>query len=886
MSIRNLDQLLNPQSVALIGASSRTGSLGAIIWKNLTSAGFAGNIYPVNIKHKLLDRARVYKTVSDISAGIDLAIICTPPETVVGLMTELGRAKVKAVIVVTAGLSLDQKKAMLLAAQPHLLRVLGPNCLGLLSPKIGLNASFSQTQPLLGDLGIVSQSGALTTAILDWAKFRGIGFSHMISLGECADIDFADLLDFLASDPATKAIILYIESIQGARKFMSAARAAARNKPVIVLKAGRSELGAVAAASHSGALAGSDDVFDAAICRAGMLRVDTLQDIFTAVMALTRRGNRDNKSLTILTNGGGAGVIAADWAARQKVPLTPLGSETVSALDGLLPATWSKNNPIDIIGDAPIERYEQTLHHLLKRNDDALILLIHAPTAMVPSKAIAAACVAIVGKSQDRVIGCWLGDESVREARDVFRRAGIADYATPEEAVTAFSMVSTYWRHQHSLMEVPAGSAVMSKPDLNAFRSIISGALAGGRCWLSIAEVDKVLNLYGIQTPPLASAMADKVSVIAAAEKVGYPLALKIDSEKVQHKFELGGVALGIKNPQELALAFDATIARFQKEIPSLKIEHFVLQKMVERNGAIELILGSYVDGLFGPVIVFGKGGTGVEITKDRAIGIPPLNSILADELIASTQVAKEFVAYRGNQALDAKSVSTAIVAVSAMLADFPEILEMDINPLCVGSTGVIALDARVRISPLMLGGTQNFAIKPYPGELVESVIWRGENILLRPIRPEDETQHRQFLERMTTEDIRMRIFFTKRELPRTELARLTQIDYEREMAFIAEREAEGGTSQTLAVVRIVCDPDGFSGEFALLVRSDLKRQGLGRVMLEKAISYARVKGLKQLVGSVLRENIAMKQLVMSAGFVSDTSVPMEREASSIILKL
>jgi acetyltransferase len=886
MSIRNLDELLRPESVALIGASPRAGSLGSLIWKNLTSAGFKGSLYPVNLKHKSLAGVPMYKSVSAIQQSIDLAIICTPPETVVTLITELGLAKVKAVIVVTAGLTLDRKHEMLHAAKPYLLRILGPNCLGIMSPKIGLNASFAQTNPLSGDLAFISQSGALATGILDWAKFRGIGFSHLVSLGEGSDVDFADLLEVLGSDSSTKAIILYVESIALARKFMSAARSAARNKPVIIFKAGRSGQGAIAAASHSGALAGSDIVFDAAIQRAGMLRVDTLQEMFIAAMALTRRGSRENKNLTILTNGGGAGVVAADWAVRQNVALTQLTSATIIELDKSLPKNWSKSNPIDIVGDAPIDRYVQSLKALLQSNDDSLILLIHAPTALVSSKEIATACVATIGKSKDRVSSCWLGDDSVHEARAIFALAGIADYATPEEAVTAFSMLQRYWRHQELLLEVPVACGLATKPDPSLIRSSIFEALASGRSWLSIIEVDTLLNTYGIRTPRLRRALATKAAVLAAALEVGYPVALKIDSEKIQHKFDMGGVALDLKNDHELADAFDSMGASLRQKLPAVLLEHFVVQEMMDRKGSIELIVGSYIDALFGPVILFGQGGTSVEIVKDRAIGIPPLNSILANHLIDSTLIAKQFVAYRGKAAVDKDSVSRVISAVSAMLADIPEILELDINPLSACADGAIAIDARVRVSALNPSGPGRFAILPYPEVLVESVLWRGENIILRPIRPEDEAQHRQFLEQLTPEDIRMRIFFTKRELPRSELARLTQIDYAREMAFIAEREGENNARQTLAAVRVVSDPEGHSAEFALVVRSDLKRYGLGKIMLNKAIRYAKGKDLKQLVGTVLRENNSMKALVLGAGFVIDTHAPMEREAFNIVLKL
>jgi acetyltransferase len=886
MSIRNLDNLLRPESVALIGASKRSGSLGGIIWNNLKSAGFLGSLFAVNLKYSHIGGTPVFKSVSDIPEVIDLAIICTPPATVVDLITELGLAKVKSVIVITAGLSFAQKQAMLSAAKPHLLRVLGPNCLGLISPKIRLNASFSQTNSVVGDLAFISQSGAVATAVLDWAKFRGIGFSHLISVGESSDIDFADLLDVLGSDSSTKAIILYIESIQNARKFMSAARAAARNKPVIVLKAGRSPQGAIAAASHSGALAGSDLVFDAAISRAGMLRVDTLQEMFTAVMALTHRNIGQNDRLTILTNGGGAGVIAADCAARQAVELTSLEPVVITALDQFLPSTWSKSNPVDIIGDAPINRYVQSLEYLLKSNNDSSILLIHAPTAMVSSTAIAKECVLTIDTAKDRVIGCWLGDESVREAREIFRQAGIADYATPEEAIAAFGMLQTYRHHQELLMQVPPVRAMPSKPDLSVIRKSIDDTLAANRFWLSIADVNQLLNLYGISTPKLRRAVASRNAVLAAGAEVGYPLALKIDSEHIQHKIDVGGVKLNIKNAQDLGIAYELMVASLHKNLPLVSLEHFILQAMVEKPNTIELIVGSTVDSLFGPVIVFGQGGTSVEITKDRAIGIPPLNSILANELMFRTQISKQFVAYRGKEPVNTASISNAIVALSAILADIPEIVEMDINPLCVDAIGAIALDARIRLAIPSSGGLTRFAILPYPDELTESLVWRDETIFLRPIRPEDETQHRQFLEQLTPEDIRMRVFFSKRQLARSELARLTQIDYAREMAFIAERVLTDGTSETLATVRLISDPEGYSAEFAIVVRSDLKRLGLGKLMLNKAIVYAKEKGLKQLVGTILRDNIAMQHLATQSGFITDRSIEMKGSASNIILML
>jgi acetyltransferase len=787
MSIRNLDSLLHPKSVALIGASSREGSVGAAFWKNLNSAKFHGPLFAVNLKYKTIDGVPVYQRVKDIPDSVDLAIICTPPETVVGLMTELGKAKVKAVIVNTVGLSDSQTQGMLKAAKPYLLRVVGSNCLGVLTPKIGLNASLSATDSLSGELAFVSQSGGLVTAILDWANDRDIGFSHLISLGESSDVDMADILDILGSDSSTKAIVLYAESIQFARKFMSAARAAARNKPVIMLRPGHGSPVRFNGASTAEFLIDSDLVFNAAIRRAGLLQVKSLQELLTATMALTRRDSRKSKKLFVLTNTRAAGVIAADRGAQKKI------SVAFTEIDHT----------------ASVQRYVEQLQLLLQNSEDSQILLIHSPIAMVSSLEIAKAGLPVIESDRHRVMSCWLGGESVIAARDVFRQAGIADYSTPEEAVNAFSMMQNYWRNQELLMEVPLASETDIKPNLGTIRAMISEAIAEGRPILSKMETQTLLSLYGI---PNANAG--------------------------------------------------------------------------EGEGAVPLFAGTYVDAVFGPVVLFGRRGGNTDLSNDIVIGIPPLNSILADDLIASTQVAKEIASFENRTRSQSRGVSDVLVGLASLVADIPEIAQIHIDPLILNVDGVDAAAASVTLSPLRPGGTMHFSILPYPDSLVESVVWRGENIVLRPIRPEDEAQHRRFLEQLTPEDVRMRIFFTKRELSRSELARLTQVDYDREMAFIAVRDAEHGATQTLAAVRIVSDPDGFSAEFALVVRSDLKRQGLGRLMLSKAVTYARAKGLKQLVGTVLHKNTAMKELVVSVGFIQDSTVPAEDETRSIVLKL
>ena len=540
MSIRHLDQLLEPRSVVVVGASDRPGSVGATVWRNLRAGKFAGPIYGVNPKHASLDGVRLARRVADLPEPPDLAVLCTPPGTVPELVDQLGRLGTRAAVVMTAGLSPAQKQAALDAARPHVLRLLGPNCLGLLSPRIGLNASFAHTDALPGQIAFVSQSGALVTAVLDWARSRRIGFSHMVSLGERADVDFGDLLDHLASDAATRSILLYIESIESPRKFMSAARSAARNKPVIVVKAGRAGNGLQAAASHTGALAGSDVVIDAAIRRAGMLRVETLQDLFMAAETLAHFRGNPLRGLTLVTNGGGAGVMAADAAALAGVDLPALSEALRNRLDDVLPPTWSHGNPIDIIGDAPVVRYTETLRAVLDDRDAGTVLFMHAPTAIVRSEDIARACAPMAREAAGRLMSCWLGDAGVAEARRIFEDAGVAGYETPEQAVRAFAMLASYQRNQALLTETPTASEA-APPDSAAARSIVEAALDGGRAMLNEAEAKAVLKAYGIPIVPTVAVGASADAAAEAARSVGYPVALKILSPDISQSGQRRG---------------------------------------------------------------------------------------------------------------------------------------------------------------------------------------------------------------------------------------------------------------------------------------------------------------------------------------------------------
>jgi len=871
MSIRHLEHLLEPASIVVIGASDRPGSVGATVWRNLRAGRFAGTIDAVNPKHRTLDGTAVHARVADLPRVPELAVICTPPDSIPGLIEALARLGTRAAIVMTAGLSAAQKQAMLDAARPSLMRLLGPNCLGLLAPHIGLNASFAHIGAEPGQLAFVSQSGALVTAVLDWAASRRIGFSHMISLGERADVDFGDLLDYLASDLRTRAILLYIESIDAPRKFMSAARAAARNKPVIVVKAGRSDNGMKAAASHTGALAGSDIVFEAAIRRAGMLRVDSLQDLFMAAETLARFGGNRSDSLSLMTNGGGAGVIAADAAALAGVPLRPLGSELLARLDAVLPPTWSRANPIDIIGDAPVNRYVETLRALLAERDGAAVLFMHAPTAIVRSDDIARACVPVLREAPQRVMACWLGDAAVATARRLFEDAGIPDYATPEEAVRAFAMLATYRRNQALLLEAPSASG-NAPPDIALARATIESALAAGREMFDEAEAKALLQAYGIPTVETRTVRAEAAAAVEAAAELGYPVALKILSPDISHKSDVGGVALGLRGADELRLAADTMLARVRAARPAARIAGFTVQRMVTRPMAQELIVGASIDPLFGPVLLFGQGGTAVEVIGDRAVALPPLNRVLARDLISRTRVSKLLAGYRDHPKVDLDALEDVLIALSQMLADLPEIVELDVNPLLADADGVIALDARLRISRERRAGAASFAIAPYPAELAEHIAWLGETLLLRPIRPEDEPQHRAFVEQLQPGDLRLRFFNARRELPRSELARLTQIDYDREMAFVAVRSLPDGDLQTLGVVRAVADPDNVEAEFAIVVHSDLKQRGLGRVLLAKMIRYLKQHGTLRMVGDVLQENTAMRALAESLGLTLDAA--------------
>ncbi len=873
MSIRNLHALLAPRSIVVVGASDRPGSVGATVWRNVLGGSFRGERLAVNPAHRELAGQRVYPDCASLPMVPDLALVCTPPDTVPAIVAQLAALGVRAAVVMTAGLSAAQRQAMLDAARPTLMRLLGPNCLGLLVPGIGLNASFAQADAPVGPLAFVSQSGAITTAVIDGVGTRGVGFSCLVSLGDHADVDFGDLLDYLGSDPATRAILLYAESVTSPRKFMSAARAAARNKPVIVVKAGRAGAGVHAAASHTGAMAGSDAVVDAALRRAGLLRVDTLQQLFDAAETLARFDGCTDVGLTIVSNGGGAGVMAADAAASLGVPVPPLRAGASAALDAVLPATWSHGNPVDLIGDAPATRYAGALRLLLADRTVGPVLFIHAPTAIVAPDHIAEACLPVVRDHAKRMLACWLGGDSMAAARRCFDGAGIADYRTPEQAVEAFAMRAAFQRNQALLSRVPSlldATRSRPEPDLPRARAVVAAALAQGRTMLDETEAKALLSAFGVPVVTTLSAGPTPESAEAAARQLDAPrLALKIRSPDLPHKSDVGGVVLDLAGPEAVRDAAAQMLEWLGRERPRARLDGFSVQPCVNPRHAREVIVGASVDPMFGPVILFGQGGTAVEVVADRAIALPPLDRTLARDVIDRTRVARLLAAYRDVPAADRDAVVDALLAVSRLLAELPEVAELDINPLLVHPLGAVALDARVRLDAARPAGAANFAIRPYPEALVRTVDWEGAPLLVRPIRPDDEPQHRRFLHAVSREDLRLRFFDTRADLPESELARLVQVDYDRETALVAERPSgrDGTLAETLGVARAVCDPDREEAEFAVLVRSDLHGRGLGTLLMHQLMDALRADCVARIVGDVLPQNAGMRRLMAALGF-------------------
>lgn len=890
MSIRNLDRMFHPKSVAVIGASNRERSVGRVLSRNLLTGGFEGPVLPVNPRSEAIGSTLAYRDVDALPFAPDLAVICTPPDSVPGIIDTLGRRGTKAAVVITAGFAETRSDAgrrltqdMLDAARPHLMRVVGPNCVGILVPGIGLNASFAHLQPKAGDIAFVSQSGAVATAVLDWATHRGIGFSHVVSLGNMADVDFGDMLDFLLADPKTRAILLYVESITHAPKFMSAARAAARAKPVIIVKSGRTADAARAAASHTGALAGSDAVYDAAFRRAGMLRVFSMDELFDAVETLAYGPRIVGDRLAIVSNGGGIGVLATEALSDAGGRLAVLSPDTLARLDACLPATWSHGNPVDIIGDAPGSRYAEAVAAVLEDPGTDAVLVLNCPTAIADSRDAARATLDVLqGAAGKRrlppILTNWLGDGAAAEARRLFAAARVPSFETPEQAVRGFMHLVRYRRHQALLMETPQPLHEWTAPAVEAARAVIAGAAAEGRTMLTEPEAEQVLEAYGIPVVQTLTATTPEEAGRAAA-RIGGRIALKILSRQISHKSDVGGVRLGLEGAAAVRAAAEAMLATVAERSGGAKVDGFTVQAMASLPHAHELIIGVHRDQVFGPTVLFGKGGIEVEVVRDSAIALPPLNSVLAQDLIAQTRVHDLLRGYRDRPAADLEAIQRVLERVGQLSLDLPEVAELDINPLLAGPGGVIALDARIRIAAAEEAVRP--AIRPYPGHLVhDAVLADGSTVSIRPIRPEDEPGIADMLARSSMEDLRLRFFAPIRQLSHESAARLTQIDYGREMAFVAT-DGEG----LIGVSRLAEDPEGETAEFAIMVRTDRQMIGLGERLMGDLIDYARDRGIATLHGTVMTENRRMLALCEKLGFVR-SSVPEDPGIALLTLSL
>jgi acetyltransferase len=896
MSTYRLDRLFAPRSVALVGASPRDGSIGRVVLRNLREGGFSGPISLINPFHAEIDGFRTLPSLGHVKVPPDVVIVGVPPAAVLPTITAAADIGAATAIVLTAGLGHGPGSlagAVQASARTKGLRVVGPNCLGVVVPGAKFNGSFAARMPATGELALISQSGGVAAAIVEWAVERGIGFSAVASVGDQLDVDIGDLLDHFALDRGTRAILLYVEAVTDARKFMSAARAAARVKPVVILKGGRQATGARAAATHTGALAGSDVVYDAAFRRAGLLRVDSLAELFDAAETLSRIRRLDGRRLAILTNGGGIGVLAADHLADLGGTLADLSTETLARLDKILPTTWSRANPVDIIGDADADRYCAALEALTDAPENDAVLVMNVATAVSPPARIADAVAEHVRirrcKRQNAkpVLAAWLG--STAQTTSTFRAADIPSYATEADAVTGFMHLVRYNEAISALMDTPPNVPREFRPDSAQARSIVAKAVGEGRSWLDPIEVADVLRAYGIKTIPTLAAGNPDQAAAAAARFLAQQQAVvvKIHSRDIVHKSDVGGVRLNLASVDAVRAATAEVIERTRLARPAATILGVTVQPMIVRPQARELIVGIADDPTFGPVIAFGHGGTGVEVIDDKALALPPLDLKMAYELIARTRVSRLLAVYRNTPAANLTEVAFTLVKLAQLAADIPEIRELDINPLLADETGVVALDARIAVAKLSVPsrrpGHPRFSIRPYPVEWERTItLPGGEKIFVRPVRPEDEGLFPKFFANTAPEDLRMRFFAPVKNFSHTFMARLTQLDYARAMAFVALDEKQ---QDLLGVVRFHADANYETAEYAILLRSDLKGRGLGWQLMKLIGEYSGSEGLQRLTGQVLAENATMLRMCRELGFTI-TDDPDEAYVKRVTLEL
>jgi acetyltransferase len=878
MVTTNLDKVFNPKNVAIIGASDVEGSVGYAIVKNFTNSGFAGKVYYVNIKKPEILGVKTYPSVDQIPEQIDLALIATPAKTVPDVMVECGKAQVKGAIIVSAGFKETGPAGKVLEdkvkenAQKYGIRVVGPNCIGIIRPRNCLNATFLDKMPKPGNIAFLSQSGALGSAILDWAIHQNIGFSNFVSVGSMIDVDFGDLIDYFGSDPKTKSILMYVEGITEARKFMSAARHFARTKPIIVVKSGKFSESAKAAASHTGSLSGSDDIYDAAFKRAGIVRVNEIADLFNAAEVLGTQPLPKGPNLAIITNAGGPGVMTTDAIIGAGGKIAKISQKTIDLLNTCLPPFWSHGNPIDVLGDAKSDRYKAALDAALNDENVDGIVVIFTQQAVSESVEIAKSIVELVrSKSYHNktILTSFMGYGAVQEANNILNANNIPTYSTPEQAVRTYMYMYNYQRNIDLLYETPEELPVDSSPPKRPILAILRNAAFEDREILTEDEAKRILKYYNF--PVVRTAAANTVDeAVAFATDMGFPVVLKILSPQIVHKSDAGGVILNVNSPREVRDAFELLIQRASAYNPNAQIIGVTVQPMVSKKG-YELILGGKTDPVFGPVVLLGMGGVGVELFKDYSIGLPPLNTTLIRRMMEETKVYRLLKGYRGSAPVDLKKLDETVMAFSQLLVDFPQIKEIDINPLLISEKEISILDARIVVDKdkvcKKFEPHEHMVISPYPKKY--EILWllkNGQEILLRPIKPEDEPMWLEWFQSLSEESIRYRFFQMLKDTPHEVRVRYCNVDYDREVAMVAEM-VENGKRKILGVTRLSIESDGKHGEMAFIVSDYWQGLGLGTKLVDYTLDIAKEKGVQDVYAIMLQDNYRALSLTKKMGF-------------------
>jgi len=889
MTIRNLAGTLRPASIAIVGASNREGELGRVVTENIISGGYSGAIYPVSRDYDQVLGFQCYQQVADLPQAPELAILAIPARDTPAAVSELGERGVPAAVVLAGGFDDDLREQLCEAARPFSLRLIGPNTIGLLAPQVRLNASFAHIAPEPGRLGLISQSGAIISSIIDWAAAERIGFSQIFSLGDTVDVDAGDCLNLLAEDARTSAILLYLESVTAPRKFMSAARAAAQIKPVIAIKAGRHDPTTQLTQLRTGVASGEDRVIEAAFRRAGIIRVDKLEDLFAAAEIRARFQPLDRGRTAIITNGGGAGILAVDHLLERGCEMTSLAPHTVAALDTVLPAAWSRCNPVDILGDAPPERYKAAVEIIASDPGVDALLVMNTPTALASSTDAARAVASLAQEGMVRgkpVLACWLGKFTAEHARTMFKASGIASIETPAAAAEAVELLTRWSTLRHLVERVPE-NAVQFRTDRVVAARTFRKVAQSGRHALSEAEAKSVIAAYGIPVPEMQVAADENEVEHWAAEMLGRykALAIKLHSHTIFYKSELGGVVLGVESATAAREAARAIRTRLREHGRDAEIEGFSIQPMIRRPHARELMVGLRADPVFGPTALFGSGGLAADVVDDMAVGLVPLDEVLAGDLIEQTRISRQLGSYANVPPADRLAIERTLMGLSQLAIDFPCVTGARINPLLADEHGVIALDANIEIDPARIderGPGACLAIRPYPSGWEVRAAVRDRAFVIRPMRPVDAALYSAFMARMDAEDLRLRFLAPTQQLSRDMLVSFTQLDYDREIAFVALEEPGG---EMAGVVRYSADPDHERAEFGIIVRSDLKGFGLGKILLGRLIAYARADGLRWLDGVVLRENAGMLGLARRFGFASQPG-PEDSTLSRISLAL